>query len=477
MTPCDDKQNSTTSTQSRNDTNNSNNDEIWALLNYSKVRLATGTTPKEKEAKALGLVKEDVAAGGGGEKGFGRNKVPKIKKEEEEEEEEENNKNDVNSRLDSSGNRVEIACQDEYHCNVTNDCDPNDGGEEPKKNVVQKSDSMDHCDDDDNEDNVDDSFKVEEDTLHSHSSYHDVLLPNKKYIRDELEDQDEDQDDDDDDDDDISDDEDFEDDAISDDYDDEDEEEEEGDNDDDEEEEEEINHAEIAASRARAMAALARTRDLYGPSEEDMEHEKDEYSDIRNMGSNYKHDALTSVVVGHEAEVLTEKQLLKSMALAEREAQRGASEFSTQKKLHLLDQMSTPKGKDGNIHRRTGFGIGSGGERNGRESNKRDLAIGSEIKKIGQRAHVFWNNSKLRAEKAVKDIKMNVAKIERKQQQFAVGGVTSKSIGTTTIASSNLSPRSHEELKKESPLKKFTETIAKVERMNEQKYGHEIHFV
>jgi len=47
---------------------------------------------------------------------------------------------------------------------------------------------------------------------------------------------------------------------------------------------------------------------------------------------------------------------------------------------YLLDQMSTPKGKDScsggssSISNRMSFGIGSGGKRN-------DLAIGSEIKK------------------------------------------------------------------------------------------------
>jgi hypothetical protein len=42
---------------------NNNNDDVWALLNYSKVRLATGTTPKAEEAKALGFMKERKRSG------------------------------------------------------------------------------------------------------------------------------------------------------------------------------------------------------------------------------------------------------------------------------------------------------------------------------------------------------------------------------------------------------------------------------
>jgi hypothetical protein len=69
----------------KNDTTkkkNVNNDEIWALLNYSKVRLATGTTPEEEEAKAMvGLLMDDANANAndhddfdGGDKGLDGNK-------------------------------------------------------------------------------------------------------------------------------------------------------------------------------------------------------------------------------------------------------------------------------------------------------------------------------------------------------------------------------------------------------------------
>jgi hypothetical protein len=174
-----------------------------------------------------------------------------------------------------------------------------------------------------------------------------------------------------------------------------------------------------------------------------------------------------SIATVHGSETLTEKQLLKSMALAEREAQRGASDFSTTKKLHLVNQMSTPKGKDGF----GGIRFHAKQQKDLEGRNKKDLAIGSEIKKIGQRAQGLWNVSKMRAEKAVKDIKRNVAKIERRQQKHSIRATTIAAAGTST------SPRSQQELNKDSPLKKFTDTIAKVERMNEQKYGHEIHFV
>ena len=80
MTNDDENQESTT--KNRNNTKNVNNDEIWALLNYSKVRLATGTTPEEEEAKAMvGLLMDDANANAndhddfdGGDKGLDGNK-------------------------------------------------------------------------------------------------------------------------------------------------------------------------------------------------------------------------------------------------------------------------------------------------------------------------------------------------------------------------------------------------------------------
>mmetsp|Transcript_14177 Transcript_14177/g.26609 ORF Transcript_14177/g.26609 Transcript_14177/m.26609 type:complete len:429 (+) Transcript_14177:83-1369(+) len=428
MTEGNDNQESTTENRDNsNNKKNVKNDEIWALLNYSKVRLATGTTPKEEEAQALVLTDRS------GRKVSGSNKVLD---------------DGCDDSVDKGTKRLENLTQVEISIEESskndfrgNGISPDSSPHESSYEVTMNDGSLRNSDASDSGGNDDDdavsfsSHSADEDIPNSYTLYNQILTQNNNNSNDdELGSEDED-----DEDEDFNDNSGNEDESVETQHDDDDNEE--------EEEEVEINLAEIAASRARAMAALARTRDLYGRSEEDSENEE-EYIDMRR---DYNNDILTSDVTAHSPEkTLTEKQLLKSMALAEQEAQRGASEFSTRKKLHLLDQISTPKGKDSSG--RTGFVIGSDGKR-------KDLAIGSEIKKISQKAHLFWSKSKMRAEKAVKDIKINVAKIERQQQQ--------------------ISPRSHdEELKKEdSPLKRFTNTIAKVEKMNEQKYGHEIHFV
>lgn len=413
-------------TQHNNRNNNNkdqNNDEIWALLNYSKVRLATGTTPRAADAR--------------------------------------DNNNKKKARNDGND---DVISDESYQQQG------NGGGMEESDNFDRNnSDSGNDDDDNGNDDGSFPSGDGEDGIPHPRRPFHDQTLVQqimikKNVVNDELEnDNDFDEHEDvgvDVDDDDI----------YSEDDKEEEEEEVVEEDEEDDDDEEEIDHAEIAASRARAMAALARTRDLYGTMEDDdmIENDANEYNVTgrREYQNTTTMSTPISVATAHGSETLTEKQLLKSMALAEREAQRGASDFSTTKKLHLVNQMSTPKGKDGF----GGIRFHGKQQKNLEGRNKKDLAIGSEIKKIGQRAQGLWNVSKMRAEKAVKEIKMNVAKIERRQQKH--------SIRATTIAAAGTSPRSRQqELNKDSPLKKFTDTIAKVERMNEQKYGHEIHFV
>jgi hypothetical protein len=49
------------SSESNPSKNQSEKEELWALLNYSKVRLATGATPSTSEAIALGMKNDDVS--------------------------------------------------------------------------------------------------------------------------------------------------------------------------------------------------------------------------------------------------------------------------------------------------------------------------------------------------------------------------------------------------------------------------------
>ena len=274
-------------------------DELWALLNYSKVRLATGATPTADEAKALGI-RED--------------------------------------------------------------------------NVVLVEDSDDEADSDyDDEENASDS----DSDLNDSFMTDDSAISNGEATMDETEIKRQD---------------------------------------------------DLAATRARALAALERTKQVYGDVDD-----ADEIS--QQMDHAY----------------LSEKQLLKSIVLAEEASQSGVKDFKTQEKLAVLDSVPTPtkrrKGK-------TRFGRGRGG------SMKRD--IGGEISSFSQRALVFLSETKKKAGQALDNMKETVEKIEKHNTRGKYYDSSSPGI---------------EVRKKDSPFKNFSNNILKVEKMNDEKYGDDILYV
>jgi len=205
----------------------------------------------------------------------------------------------------------------------------------------------------------------------------------------------------------------------------------------------EINHEEIAASRARALAALARTNDVYGGMYDDDDVETN-LNSIANSQS--PRGAMT----------LTEQQMLKSIALAEEESLRGASEFSTRKKLSILDKVRTPKK----------FGRGRGGNM--------DRDVTAEVSSFKEKARSFWNVSKKKAEQAMKDIRTNVAKVEKQTQNHTPNNNSvNAGLPSAGIRLKDDSPFRNEA----SPFKRFSTNIAKVEKMNDEKYGNSVHFV
>jgi len=205
----------------------------------------------------------------------------------------------------------------------------------------------------------------------------------------------------------------------------------------------EINHEEIAASRARALAALARTNDVYGGMYDDDDVETN-LNSIANSQS--PRGAMT----------LTEQQMLKSIALAEEESLRGASEFSTRKKLSILDKVRTPKK----------FGRGRGGNM--------DRDVTAEVTSFKEKARSFWNVSKKKAEQAMKDIRTNVAKVEKQTQNHTPNNNSvNAGLPSAGIRLKDDSPFRNEA----SPFKRFSTNIAKVEKMNDEKYGNSVHFV
>ena len=287
-------------------------DELWALLNYSKVRLATGATPTNAEAQALGMSQEESTAV---------------------------RKSPVTS--EHLGDR---------------DHDDDDSYDS------KASDDYSSLGDDDNDDSDDDELLIT------------------------------------------------------------------------------INQEEIAATRARALAALARTKDI------GMDDDHDAMSNLRPMAKSQSPGKTGS---GGGSGMLTEQQMLKSIALAEEEARNGATEFSTRKKLSILDKVKTPTFQRV-VEGSRGRGRGGGGGAN------RDVVV--EVNNFKEKARSFWNDSKKKAEKAMKDIKANVARVERqsKNQTPNDNGMNSAGI----------------RLKEDSPFQKFSQNIAKVEKRDEEKYGN-----
>ena len=274
-------------------------DELWALLNYSKVRLATGATPTADEAKALGIREDNVVL-----------------------------VEDSDDEADSDYNDEENAS--------------------------------------DSDSDLNDSFMTD-----------DSAISNGEATMDETEIKRQD---------------------------------------------------DLAATRARALAALERTKQVYGDVDD-----ADEIS--QQMDHAY----------------LSEKQLLKSIVLAEEASQSGVKDFKTQEKLAVLDSVPTPtkrrKGK-------TRFGRGRGG------SMKRD--IGGEISSFSQRARVFLSETKKKAGQALDNMKETVEKIEKHNTRGKYYDSSSPGI---------------EVRKKDSPFKNFSNNILKVEKMNDEKYGDDILYV
>ena len=295
-------------------------DELWALLNYSKVRLATGVTPTVDEAKALGM-----------------------------------------------GHDSEVLDSD----------DSDDEAQHKNVNVHQAHESE-HGNDKEN----DDDGSLDSDASDDSSLGDDELNMST-----------------------------------------------------------EINHEEIAASRARALAALARTNNVYGGMYDD-DDVKTNLKSISNSQS--PRGAMT----------LTEQQMLKSIALAEEEALNGATEFSTRMKLSLLDKVKTPPK----------FGRGRGGNM--------DRDVTAEVSSFKEKARSIWNISKKKAEQAMKDIRTNVAKAEKNTQKHTPTSSVDAGMPSAGIRLKDESP-----FKNESPFKRFSNNIKKVEKMNDEKYGHTVHFV
>ncbi len=179
-----------------------------------------------------------------------------------------------------------------------------------------------------------------------------------------------------------------------------------------------LKQEDLAATRARALAALERTKHVFGDNDkaEISEQQKD----------------------------LSEKQILKSMVLAEEASQSGAVKFTTQEKLSVLDKVPTPKkGPRGKVR----FGRGRGG------NVERDINV--EISGFRQRARNFFSETKKKAEKALDSMKETVEKIEKHNTK---GQYYDASTPGITV-------------RKDSPFKNFSNNILKVEKMNEQKYG------
>lgn len=303
-------------------------DELWALLNYTKVRLATGTTPTTSEAIALGMKQESVSQFQNSRSEKRQEKDPKEQK-----------RIQHSSLLSDHGNNDTTlnSYRDDFYSSKDD--------EGPK--VLD-----DYHDDDDNynnddDDNVDDEEDDDDD------------LP--KFTKEQIEN-----------------------------------------------------------SRARAMAALAKTENVL--------HTKavPEVSSTSSSKSNTPE------------KLLTESFLIKSMALAEQAAIAGETEFQTTNRISILEKMSTPTAVRDRYHGKNHTSIPS-------EPNRKNNVFGRNVR------HFFFN-TKQKAENLVKGVKSSISKIENRSHL---------PIKNETGGNSNAV----------SPLKAFKDNILKVEKMNEEKYG------
>ena len=182
----------------------------------------------------------------------------------------------------------------------------------------------------------------------------------------------------------------------------------------------EMNQEDLAATRARALAALERTKDIYG--DVDDAEKAQQKKDLKE---------------------LTENQILKSIVLAEEASLCGAEEFTTQEKLSVLDNVRTPPKKP---KAKARFGRGRGGNK------KRD--VDAEVSNFRDRARLFLSDTKKKAEQVLENMKETVEKIEKHNEQDLHYGPPST-------------------LRKDSPFKKFVENVSKVEQNHNSKYGNE----
>ena len=305
------------------------NKELWALLNYSKVRLATGSTPTASEAKTLGISGDNAL-------------TPTDSKEDR-----------------GIGN-------EEYH----NDDDGEDDGSLDEEDSI----SIDLTEDGririSNENGIG-SFNDRD--LSFDESNHDIFITPSKSIHTERNENN---------------------DARR------------NDNEND--------------FRARALAALA-------------------MASSRDIGSGNKCSDEGS---------LSEKQLLQSILLAEEASQSGVTEFATKDKMSFLDSINigTPRRDDGRDSalpktEKTKFWNGIMKKKN------QNIGVEQHRNVLGERTRNFFALTKVKAEKAMNDIKGNIAKAEDH-------------------------PRHHQKPSTAplSPLQDLKERIAKVDQMYAEKY-------
>ncbi len=299
--------------------------ELWALLNYSKVRLVTGSTPSASEARALGMTEENA----------------------------------IGSGLSFDDTTV-------------------DGGKATDENDTMKNNGEDEDEEGDETSTLDDSMMTEGDS----------------------------------------------------------------DSNDGEEDDDDITKEDVAAARARAMAALARTTVMYGELEE--------------VDESYIAPIMSTVSPSKRDDILTEEQMLKSMALAEEASLKGESVFDTASKIPILDTIATPTNSPPKGMRKwkamvpeERFSLGKVRSR----VRGRDRAPSDGVKSFASRAREFFATSKQKAEESIQEMRENLEAMEKKNAR-------------------NHDPHSGGfKLKKNSPLKKFADNVTKVEMMHEMRYG------
>lgn len=354
--------------------------ELWALLNYSKVRLATGSTPTPSEAKTLGIPVDHEL-------------TPNPTQEEDEQTEK-----DIKIKAQQGSKEYDSAKTDH-----------------------RDDDNLGHDDDEyDNYDNEDD------DSIFSNDSSIDGFNKSRRSESNLANNSDQ-----------LSYDDSYRQDSIS-----------------------NRNNSDISNedARARALAALAMasSRELKG----------DDQSENKQM-------------------LLSEKQLLQSMLLAEEASLSGEAQFATKDKLRFLDsiQLSSKAAVDNNQNGRSNWNImkvNRNVSRNGRaighSNNNRNIKSTTNVnrnatpgfwggimnmkkkktlsptkkdepKDFSQRTKKFFAFTKFKAERAMEDIKGNIAKAEDRQE----------------LATSPISPVI-------APFKDLKDRIAQVDRMYATKY-------